>query len=74
MIGSLVEDAVEVAGEVALEQADGVSAGLAFGDATGDVVLGGGVVQSPVEDDGVQGSVELSVAASAEPLPGRLAA
>ena len=69
----LVEDAVEVAGEVALEQSDGVSAGLAFGDASCDVVPGGGVVQAAVEDHGVQGAVELSVAAAAEPVPGRLA-
>ena len=57
-----------MAGEVALEEPDGVSAGFAFGDASFDVVAGGGVVQSPVEDDGVQCSVELAVAAAAEPV------
>ena len=69
-----VEDAVEVAGEVALRQPDGVSAGFPFGDATCDLVPGGGVVQSAVEDDGVEGAVELAVAAAAEPVPGRLSA
>ncbi len=42
------------------------------GDPAGNVVPGGGVVQTPVEDDGVQCSVELSVAAAVEPVPGRL--
>ena len=63
-----------MAGEVALEEAGGVAAGFAFGDAAGDVVLGGGVVLAAVEDDGVEGAVELAVAAAAEPVPGRLAA
>ena len=63
-----------MAGEVALEQAGGVAAGLAFGDASGDVVLGRWVVLAAVEDDGVEGAVELAVAAAAESVPGRLAA
>ena len=63
-----------MAGEVALEEADGVAAGFAFGEAAGDVVLGGGVVQSPVEDDGVEGAVELAVTAAAEPMSGSLTA
>ena len=46
---------------------------LPFGDASFDVGLRGRVVQSPVEDHGVEGSVELAVAAAAEPVPGRLA-
>ena len=58
-----------MAGEVALEEAGGVAAALAFGDASGDVVLGGRVVLAAVEDDGVQGPVELAVAAAAEPVP-----
>ena len=62
-----------MAGEVALEEPDGVSAGFAFGDAPFDVGAGRGVVETPVEDDGVECSVELSVAAAAEPVPGRLA-
>ena len=71
--GRLVEDAVEVAGEVALEEADGVAGALALGDATSDVVAGGGVVEAAVEDHGVEGAVELAVAAAAEPMPRRLA-
>jgi hypothetical protein len=61
-----------VAGEVALEQPYGVASAFAFGDAAGDVVLRRGVVLASVEDDGVQGAVELAVAAAAEPLPGGL--
>ncbi len=73
MSGPWFAAAVEVAGEVALEESGGVSAGFAFGEAPFDVVLGGGVVQAAVEDDGVECSVELAVAAAAEPVPGRLA-
>ena len=43
-------------------------AAFAFGDAAGDVVAGGGVVLAAVEDDGVEGAVELAVAAAAEPV------
>ena len=63
-----------MAGEVALEEAGGVAVAFAFGDAAGDVVLGGGVVVAAVEDDGVEGAVELAVAAAAESVSGRLAA
>ncbi len=52
----------------------GVAAGLAFGDAAGDVVAGGRVVLAAVEDDGVEGAVELAVAAAAEAVAGRVAA
>jgi len=65
---------VEVAGEVALQEPDGVAAGLAFSDAAGDVVAGCGVVEAAVEDDGVQRTVELSVASSAEAVSLCLAA
>ena len=68
----VVEYAVEVAGEVALEQPDGFALGFAFGDASGDVVLGCRVVVASVQDDGVQGAVELAVAAAAEALADRL--
>jgi hypothetical protein len=61
-----------VAGEVTLEETDGVSGALAFADTAGDVVLGRGVVLA-VEDDGVEGAVELAVAAAAEPVTDRLA-
>ena len=69
-----LQQPVEVAGEVALEEADGVAGGLSFGDAAGDVLLGGWVVQPSVEDDGMEGTVELAVAAATEPVPGGLAA
>jgi len=63
---------VEVAGEVALEQAHGITGRFAFGDASRDVVLRRRVVLAAVEDDGVQGTVELAVAAAAEALTDRL--
>ena len=63
-----------MAGEVALEEPGGVAAAFAFGDASGDVVLGCGVVLASVEGDRVGGAVELAVAAAAEPVSGRLAA
>jgi hypothetical protein len=66
---SAVEYAVEVAGEVALERPGGVATAFAFGDAAGDVVLRSGVVLASVEDHGVQGAVELAVAATTEPMP-----
>ena len=47
---------------------------LAFGEAAGDVVAGCGVVLAAVQDDRVQGAVELAVAAAAEAVPVRLAA
>jgi len=62
-----------VAGEVALEQSGGVAAALALGDPFGDVVLGRRIVLAAVKDDGVEGAIELVVAAAAEPLPCRLA-
>ena len=63
-----------MAGEVALEDPGCVACAFAFGDAAGDVVAGGGVVLAAVEDDGVEGAVELAVAAAAEAVPDRLAA
>ena len=63
-----------MAGEVALEQAYGVAGRFAFGDAARDVVACCGVVLAAVKEDGVQGAVELAVAAAAEPVPDRLAA
>src|SRR5581483_9777426 len=41
-----------------------------FGDTPSDVVAGGWVVLAAVEDDGVEGAVELAVAAAAESVPG----
>jgi hypothetical protein len=57
-----------VAGEVALEEAAGVTGALAFRDAPGDLVASGGVVLTAVETDAVEGAVELTVAAAAEPV------
>ena len=62
-----------MAGEIALEQPSGVAAALAFGDPLRDVVLGRRVMLAAVKDDGVEGAIELVVAAAAEPLPCRLA-
>jgi len=49
-------------------------AALSFGDRSRNVVLGRGVVLAPVEDDRVQWSVKLPVAAAAESMPCGLAA
>src|SRR3954452_4690050 len=70
----VLHDAVEVAGEVALEDPGRLAGALAFGDAAGDVVACGWVVLAAVQDDGVQGAVELAVAAAAEAGADRLAA
>jgi hypothetical protein len=61
-----LHDAVEVACEVALEQPCRFAAAFSFGDAACDVVPGGRVVLAAVEDDGVEGAVELAVAAAAQ--------
>src|SRR5437667_5735873 len=63
-----------MAGEVALDQPGSVASAFSFGDPFGDVVLGCRVVLAAVQDDGVQGAVELPVAAAAESVPCRLAA
>jgi hypothetical protein len=63
-----------VSAEVALEQAGGVAAGFAFGDLACDVGLGGWVVLAAVQDDGVEGAVELAVATAAESVADGLAA
>jgi hypothetical protein len=64
----------EVAGEVALEQTGGLAPALPLGDPPGDVRLGCRIVLAAVQDDGVQGAVELAVAAAAESVPRCLAA
>jgi len=69
----LFEESVEVAGEVALEEPCRFPGGLAFGDPAGDVVACCGVVVPSVEDDRVDGAVQLAIAATAEPVPLRLA-
>jgi hypothetical protein len=70
----VLQESVEVAGEVALEQSCRFAAALAFGDAALDVCLGRGVVLTSLQDDRVQGAVELAIAAAAEAVPDRLAA
>ena len=60
--------------EVALEDAGRFAGCFAFGDAARDVGTSRGVVLAAVKDDGVQGAVELAVAAAAEPVPDRLTA
>src|SRR5579862_955101 len=62
----LCELPVEVAGEVAFEAADGFACGLAFAGSAGDVVAGGLVDAAAVDQDGVEGLVELAVAAAVE--------
>ena len=57
-----------------LSERVGVAAAFALGDPFGDVVLGGRIVLATMQDDGVERAVQLSVAATAEPMPGRLAA
>jgi hypothetical protein len=63
-----------VASEVALEDAGGVACAFALCNAASDVVACRRVVLAAVEDDGVQGAVELAVAAAAEAVADRLAA
>jgi hypothetical protein len=72
--GTILHDAVEVAGEVALEHASRFAGRLAAGERPGDVGACRGVVLAAVEDDGVEGAVELAVAAAAEPVADRLTA
>jgi hypothetical protein len=67
-------DAVEVAGEVALEDAGGVACALAFCDSAGDVVAARGVVLTVVEDDRVQGAVELAITRGVQELDSHAAA
>ena len=58
---------------MALEEACCVAAGFAFGDAPFDVVAGCAIVLAAVEDGGVEGAVELAVAAAAESMSRRFA-
>lgn len=63
-----------MAREVALQQPGRFAAALAFGDASLDVGLCRGVVLTSLQDDRVQGAVELAITAAAESVPDRLAA
>src|SRR6266568_4701673 len=60
--------------EVALEQSGRFVTALAFGDPPLDVGLRRSVGLTSLQDDRVQGAVELAVAAAAEAMPDRLAA
>jgi hypothetical protein len=71
--GGGLEESVEVAGEVALEAADRVAAGLAVVLAALEVGDRGGVVLAAAEQDGVEGAVELAVAAAVESVADGLA-
>src|SRR5690348_4966379 len=69
-----VEGAVELAGDVALEDAADVAVGFAFGAAAGEVGMGAGAAAHPGERDGVQGVVEVPVAAAVEAVADGFAA
>jgi hypothetical protein len=62
-----------VAGEEAFEAADGFAEGFAFADSPVDVGVCGLVAFAAVDDDGVEGSVELAVAAAVEAVADGLA-
>jgi len=67
------EEFVDAACDVSFEAAADLAGGLAFGEAAGGVGLGFGVAAEPGQGDGVQGPVELAVAAAVEPVAGGLA-
>jgi pyridoxal biosynthesis lyase PdxS len=69
-----LNEAVEAAGKNALQTPANVAVGLAFGAASCFVVAGIFMAAEPGDRNGVQGAVEVSVAHSAEPVPGALAA
>src|SRR3954463_14848007 len=62
------EEAVDPAGDVALEAPFDFAWGSSFGGSARDVGAGLGVEAHARQHDGVQGSVELSVAATVEPV------
>jgi hypothetical protein len=72
--GGGLNEAVETAGKNALQTPANVAVGLAFGAASCFVVAGIFMAAEPGDRNGVQGAVEVSVAHSAEPVPGALAA
>jgi hypothetical protein len=71
--GSVLEESEEAAGEVALEAAVCFAPGLAFAEASFGVSVGGGMDPSAGDEDLMQCSVELSVAAAVESVADRLA-
>src|SRR6266545_3610242 len=71
--GRVFEEPVEVSGEVAFEAAGGLAAAFPFLGSAFDVVDGRSVRAASSNDDLVECSVELSVAAAVEPVADRLA-
>lgn len=67
------EEFVDAAGEVSFEAAADFATGLTFGLASSGVGTGFWVAGEPGQGDGVQGAVELTVAAAVEPVTGGLA-
>ena len=65
-MGHGVEGAENLAGDVSLEHALASAGGEPFAGAPVDVVAGRGVVTHAADHDGVQGAVELAVAAAVE--------
>jgi hypothetical protein len=65
------QESEQLAGDDAPEAALGVAPALAFGGAAGQVGAGVGIGAQAHQQDGVQGAVELAVAASVDSL-GRL--
>ena len=72
--GGGLDASVEASGECAFEGAADVAVGLAFGGASGLVGAGFWVAAHPGDGDGVQGAVEVAVAAAVESVTGALAA
>jgi hypothetical protein len=68
----VLEEPVEVAGEVALEAAVCFARGFAVLASTGDVVDRWLMPAAAADEDHVQGTVELTVAASVESVADRL--
>ena len=61
-----------MAGDVAFEAAACFAGGFALAGAFGDVGAGFGADPGPGDDDGVEGLVELAVAAPVQPVTGVL--
>lgn len=64
--GSLLEGVEDFARDVAFEAAHGFLLGFAVGDAAGDVIAGGLVAVHSHDQDGVQGTIGVAVAAPIE--------
>ena len=67
------EEFVDAACDVSFEAAADLAGGLAFGEAAGGVGPGFGITAEPRQGDGVEGTVELAVAATVEPVASGLA-